>query len=223
MRAAWARWSERIDAMSLRERALLFFAFAFLLLFVIHVALIAPTLEQQRHVARQLAQKQSDTRALQQQLELVVRTRAQDPDASRREKIESLKRELAQVDARLAEKSRELVPPDRIPALLEEFLRRDRKLQLVDLRSLPAAPLFGEKEMPAALASSRAAMQVYRHGVQVTVKGTYFDLQRYLAALEGLPIRMFWRDIEVSSTDYPVLTMKLTVYTLSLDRALLVV
>ena len=46
---------------------------------------------------------------------------------------------------------------------------------------------------------------------------------RYLSALERFPLRMFWKEVDLAATDYPKITMKLTVYTLSLERAWLVV
>jgi len=220
----WQRWSERIDAMALRERAMVFAASAVLLLFLFFWVFGNPTTDRQRQVARQLAQKQSDMRVLQDEMQKMLSLRTQDPDSPKRAQVEALKKRIAEVDARLGDKQRELVPPDRIPALLEEMLRRERNLDLVDLRSLPAVALFGEKDdSPEAVAAARAGLQVYRHGVEVTVRGTYFDLVRYLNDLERMPLRMYWKEIDVAATDYPAITMKLTVYTLSLERAWLVV
>ena len=210
--------------MSLRERAIVFAAAAAAFVFLPYTLAIKPALEDERRLARQLAQKQADTRLIQEQVQKMLGTRAQDPDAAKRAKLAALKQRVAEIDARLAEKQSELVAPDRIPGLLEEMLRRDRKLELVDLRSLPAAPLFGEKEDRAGAATAaRAGLRVYRHGVELTVRGGYFDLLRYLSDLERLPLRMFWGQVELAATDYPAVTMKLTVYTLSLQRAWLVV
>jgi MSHA biogenesis protein MshJ len=218
----WIRWSERIDAMTLRERAIVFAAAVALI--IMPFLFLSPAAERQREVARQLAQKQADTRMIQDEVQRLLGIRTQDPDAARRARIDTLKQRIAEVDAKLAEKQRQLVPPDRIPALLEEMLRRDRKLELVDLRSLPAQALFDEKDGTAeAAAAARAGLQVYRHGVEITVRGSYFDLLRYLSELERLSLRMFWKDVDLAATDYPMITMKLTVYTLSLDRSWLVV
>lgn len=220
----WQRWSERIDAMALRERAIVFVAAALVMLFLFFSLFGNPVTDRQRQIARQLAQKQADTRALQGEVQNLLGSRTQDPDAPKRERLEALKKRIAEVDARLAAKQRELVPPEQIPALLEEMLRRERKLDLVDLRSLPTVALFSEKEGSGeAAAAARAGLQVYRHGVEVTVRGGYFDLMRYLSALERFPLRMFWKDVDLAATDYPMITMKLTVYTLSLERAWLVV
>jgi|SRR4051812_14209008 len=224
MKQWWQRWSERIDAMALRERAIVFVAAALVSLFVFFALLGNPVTDRERQIARQLAQKQVDTRAIQEQVQKLLGSRGDDADASRRARIDELKRRIAQVEVRLAEKQRELVPAERIPALLEEMLRRERQLELVGLRSLPTVALFGEKDATdQAAMAGRAGLQVYRHGVELTVRGSYFDLLRYLSALEHLPLRMFWKDADVTTADYPTITMKLTVYTLSLERAWVVV
>ena len=224
MRQWWHKWSERIDAMVLRERAIVFFAAALVLLFLFNAALSGPVTDRQRQVARQLAQKQLDTRQIQEQVQLLLGKRTQDPDAERRAQIEQLKQRVARIDARLAQKQHELVAPERVPGLLEEMLRRERKLELVDLRSLPPAPLFDNQAQPAGTGGTAvSALQVYRHGVELTVRGSYFDLVRYLGDLEQLPLRMFWREIDISGDTYPIITMKLSVYTLSLERTWVVV
>jgi MSHA biogenesis protein MshJ len=224
VKQTWQRWCERIDAMVLRERAIVFVAAALVVVFLFFALLGNPVTDRERQIARQLAHKQVDTRAIQEQVQKLLGARGDDPDAARWARIDDLKRRIAQVDARLAEKQRELVPAERIPVLLEEMLRRERKLELVDLRSLPAVALFGEKDGTGeATTAARAGLQVYRHGVELTVRGTYFDLLRYLRALERLPLRMFWKDVDLTTAEYPTITMKLTVYTLSLERAWVVV
>jgi MSHA biogenesis protein MshJ len=64
---------------------------------------------------------------------------------------------------------------------------------------------------------------VFRHGVELTLAGSYLDLHAYLSALEGLSTQLYWGRAEMSVAEYPVATLKLTVYTLSFDQAWLVV
>lgn len=226
MRQWWLKWSVRIDAMVLRERAIVFFAAAMVLLFVFQTLMSGPVTARQREVARELAQKQLDTRKIQEQVQLLISSSRQDPDAEQRQRIEALKTRIAEIDARLAEKQRELVAPEHVPALLEEMLRRERKLDLVNLQSLPPAPLFdgvADANSKRGAGTKVQTLAVYRHGVEITVRGNYFDLVRYLDALEQLPLRMFWREVDIAGDDYPVITMKLSVYTLSLERTWVVV
>lgn len=228
----WRNWAERIDAMSLRERAIVFFAAALVLIFLFNALLADPVTTRQRQVARDLSQTQTETRTLQTQVQVLLGQRGDDPDAARRAHLVELKQRIAETEAHLADKQRELVPPERIPALLEEMLRRERKLELVDLRSLPPAPLFDATKKPAkpqpgagtdADAGAQPTLQVYRHGVEITVRGSYFDLLAWLGDLEKLPLRMYWHDIDLDAGAYPLITMKLGVYTLSLDRTWVVV
>ena len=119
-------------------------------------------------------------------------------------------------------------------ALLQDMLARNPRLQLVGLSTLPATPLV-EKRAPAekinATASApksqdklvAATSNVFKHGVQITLQGSYADLHDYLAALEKLPWRMLWSRASLSADDYPRLTLTVTIYTLSLDKAWLVI
>jgi MSHA biogenesis protein MshJ len=44
-------------------------------------------------------------------------------------------------------------------------------------------------------------------------------LLAYVRDLEQLPTQLYWASLELDAADYPKVAMKLTVYTLSLDRA----
>jgi len=56
-----------------------------------------------------------------------------------------------------------------------------------------------------------------RHGFELTVGGNYADLYSYLRYLERMP-RIYWGMADYNVREYPNAVLKLTVYTLSLDR-----
>jgi len=58
--------------------------------------------------------------------------------------------------------------------------------------------------------------------VQVVVEGSYLDLLAYVARLEKQPWQVYWGKT-VMSANYPEVRIELTLYTLSLDKAWLVV
>lgn len=71
----------------------------------------------------------------------------------------------------------------------------------------------------AALAPGEGA-PLYRHGVEITVEGSYGDLMGYLSSLESMPgPRLLWGGIKLKVEKHPTVQLSLTVYTLSLDRA----
>jgi MSHA biogenesis protein MshJ len=64
---------------------------------------------------------------------------------------------------------------------------------------------------------------VFQHGFELTLQGSYADVHAYLAQLEKLPWRMFWGRISVNAEHHPRLRVTLTVLTLSLNKAWLIV
>jgi MSHA biogenesis protein MshJ len=96
------------------------------------------------------------------------------------------------------------------------MLSRNKRLTLVDLRTLPVAPIA-----PQTVSGAPAGM--FRHGLELTVRGTYAELYEYLRLLEELPSQLYWARAELTVSEHPLLTLKLTIHTISFDRAWLVV
>ena len=220
MKQWWMRYAEKIDNASLRERALIFFAAAFVLVAILNTTLISPLLAKQRAISGEIAQMQSEASLFQGQVQTVVRARREDPDAASRKKLEQLRQQFADYEKRVQEKQGRLVPPDRIAGLLEDILTRNRRLEMVSLKTLPVGSL---SELQSGIVAKIQTHQIFRHGVEITVKGGYLDLLNYVGELEKLPLRMYWTKIDLAVDVYPEVTMKLAVYTLSLEKNWLVV
>jgi MSHA biogenesis protein MshJ len=59
------------------------------------------------------------------------------------------------------------------------------------------------------------ALSVYKHGVEVAVKGNYLDLLPYLDKLQKYPKRLFWGDAKLNVAAYPEVVFTVVIYTLS--------
>ena len=228
MKRLWQRYVERVDGASLRERVMIFAASAAVLIALLNTLLIEPQLVKQRRLSGEVAQRQGEMRIMQEQLQAVARVRQADPDREIRRQLDALKLKVAEIEARLLEEQRKFAPPEQVGVLLGEMLSRNRKLQLVDLRTLPVASFAGnaaeaDKAPPQKPAAPAGGGQIYRHGVEITVSGSYLDLLAYLKDLEKLPSQLYWGRLELSALAYPQVTLKLSVYTLSLNLAWLVV
>jgi MSHA biogenesis protein MshJ len=220
----WERYSARIDAASLRERAMLFAAAALVLVTVLQSLFIEPQLREQRRLAAEQAQRQAESAKLQAELQKLVLSRRNDPDVEARQRIAALRDELQSLNGQIAEQQKKFTAPDQMRTVLEEMLARNRKLKLVDLKTLPAATLSDAKAQEGSKGQGSAAERlIYRHGLEVTLSGTYLDMLAYLSELEHLPTQMYWGSMDFSVSEYPNATLKLVVYTLSLDRAWMVV
>jgi MSHA biogenesis protein MshJ len=216
MNALIKHYAERIDAATLRQRLLLFLAAAAILLFVGNALLLQPQRAKQKRLAAETAQYQKNLAALQAQLGRLVGAEGLDPDAALRKRQAALRAELSQLNTNIAAEERRFTAPDRMRALLEDILARNKRLTLVDMRTLPVVPIA-----PQSAPGVPAGM--FRHGMELTVRGTYEELYDYLRTLENLPSQLYWARADITIAEHPQLTLKLTVHTISFDRAWLVV
>jgi MSHA biogenesis protein MshJ len=229
----WLRYVEKMDSASLRHRVMAFAASATVLIALLNTFLIDPQLATQRRLAREISQRQGEIRVMQEKLQVVALARQADPDRDIRRQLDALKLKVSAVEAKLADEQRKFAPPEQVGVLLGEMLARNRKLQLVDMRTLPVATFAGNStdndkspaQKPAAAkpAAPAGGGQIYRHGVEITISGSYLELLAYLKSLEKLPSQLYWGRLELSAATYPQVTLKLSVYTLSLNLAWLVV
>lgn len=227
MRRLWLKYAAKIDALSMRERAMVFAAALALTLYVVFALAVEPSQRRQRILQSQIEQQKAEVATLQKRQQLQG-SRKTDPDSANRARAEELKRQFDALDETLREMQRNLVPADRMNPLLREMLSRDAGLQLVALRTLPVVPLV-VRSVPARASGAAAkspptkpaagAANVYKHGVEITLQGSYVNLHDYLARLEQSPWRMFWWRARLSVEEHPRLTLTITIYTLSLDKA----
>lgn len=214
---------QKIDAMSQRERIMVFAAALTVVIGIGYATLIDPQLAQRGSLIKQIGSQGQQLKTVQAELQSLAGG-AQDPDAPNRARLESIKRQLAEIESFLHEKQEHLVPAEKVGALLEEVLRRNRGLQLVSLKTLAAAPLVEKTPAKADSAAPVGALagverQLYKHGVEITVKGSYLDLLEYLGQLEAIPWQVYWGRAELEVQEHPASALTLTVYTLSLEKA----
>lgn len=227
MKQLLQKYADSIDAMALRERAMFFGAVALVLMTLLQVFLLNPVLSRRSQLSAQIAQQEEETKAIQAKIQSLVRPAVPDPDALNREKLKSLHAQMAQLDQQFQEQQKQFVPAEKMAALLENMVVKNRKLQLLSLRNLPGTGLTEDARAATGAVGRRAkapgAREVYRHTVELSVKGSYFDLLDYLVALERMPQRVFWDGFELSVVQYPQSVLKLTVYTLSPEKSWLTV
>lgn len=217
MQEKLAQFIAKIDGMSLRERALIFAATAFAVVSLINTFFLDPLLAQQKGLSSQVVQQQEKMKETQAQLASLLQAKQADEHAPQRERIRQLREQIAEGDAYLKATQDKLVPPEKMAALLEQVLAKNSSLQLVALNTLPVS-LFIEPSGDVAIKAVVQEKQIFKHGVQMTVRGNYADLMQYLATLEKMPTQMFWGMAKMSVVQYPNAELTVTLYTLSLDK-----
>jgi MSHA biogenesis protein MshJ len=229
MNALIEKYAKRLDAFTRRERIMIFAAGAVVLLGAFYWVGIGPALERGNLMALRIADQKNQIAAAVAQKAQLERALKQDPDVAVRDRIADKRKQIAEIDTQLAGLQRTLVPPQTMGAVLEQLVGQDRRVHIVQLHNLAPAPLVetdgqgpAAAASPTAAAAAAGARHVFKHGVQVVVEGSYLDLLAYVARLEKQPWQVYWGRT-VMSADYPKVRVELTLYTLSLDKAWLVV
>jgi MSHA biogenesis protein MshJ len=223
MKQQWLAFAARIDAMSQRERILSFAAAAALLVFAAQMGVIGPLLRKQELLRSQVIQQQNNIAGINEQIAQKLKEAEADPDAPARARLAAVREESGRLDESLRAMQKGLVAPERMAPLLESILRANGRLKMVSVRTLPVEPLSGfaaKKDADAAAVPAKTAKRdlLFRHGVEVTVRGSYLDMVDYMTALEGLPTQLFWGKAQLDVEEYPSVRLTLTLYTLSLDE-----
>lgn len=228
MRRYWELARTRIDDMSLRERAMIFAAAGFVVISLINSILLDPLLAKQKILSAQVIQQQEKMKELQAAIQSLLQAKRDDESSPLRMHTAQLKQQLQDQDGYLQNRRNRLVEPDKMAGLLKQVLGKNDGLQLVEMKTLPVSPLIERSE--AANGAGQAAAhehdgqkQIFKHGVQISVRGGYLELLRYVSALERMPAQMFWGGVSLNVEQYPYSVLTLTLYTLSLDEIWLTV
>ena len=112
MKQLLQKYADGIDAMALRERAMFFGAVALVLMTLLQVFLLNPVLSRRNQLSAQIAQQEDETKAIQAQIQALVRPNVQDQDALNRDKLKSLRAQMAQLDREFEEQQKQFVPAE---------------------------------------------------------------------------------------------------------------
>ena len=213
------RYADRLDAMSLRERVLIFLAAAVVIVAIADSALFDPISRRQKVNSQRIHQQEDEIHTMQGQVQAYAQARTGDDANAKRQRLEKRKLELAALDRELASRRSELVPPERMAKMLYEIVKRNPDIELVSLRSLPSTGLA--QSLTAILGSGGLAL--YRHGIEITVSGSYLKMLAYVGQLERFPAKIMWGNMDLQAAAYPAVTLKITLYTLSPEKTWLLI
>ncbi len=221
MKQYWERYAALLDARNPRERTLIFFMVLAVVWSLFSVLLLDPLAVKKKRLNQDVSQQQLQVQELQAQIETVLSAGRADPDAATRVRMAALNQKLEQSRAALQSVQQSLVPPDKMARLLEDVLTQNRHLKLASLKTLPVSGILDEAPdiaKPQAEEKKPAGPAIYKHGVEIAVSGSYAELTQYLDTMEKLPWRMIWGKAEMRVEEYPLVTLTITLYTLSMDK-----
>jgi MSHA biogenesis protein MshJ len=204
-----------IDALSLRERLLVFAA----MLFVIGgawEALLATPLDQREALVQA---KIVSTQARIAELDAAVSTAAHgigDGMADYRDRLRVLEQQVAAGEESVRIFTTDLIDPTQMRFVLGDLVRQHPGVKLVSAISQPVEPLIAEEaEEPGT--TNDDAPKLYRHSLVLELEGGYLDCLAYLESAEGLQWQLYWGSLEIETEEYPLSRITIELHSLSLE------
>jgi MSHA biogenesis protein MshJ len=215
---------EKFDKRILRERCLIFLS-ATALLFMLWNIIVQDSIDKkikdtQIKIDAAIVQRT----ATQTQVAVVAQAMLNDPNRIKSEQIEQLQTDIKDAQEKLHAASKGLIRAEQLPQVLQEVLQKTTQLSLLSVSTLPV------REIPIEITSAdlinpsslnSGEMGIYEHAVELRVAGNYFQVLEWLKALEALPWRFYWQQLDYKVTQYPRSEIRLRVYTLSTEAGLL--
>ena len=197
-----------INARAPRERLLLVAALAVVLLLVWDVTVRAPLAAQRKSDERRMEQLVDQIESFQTSRAQLQRQLGEDGGDGI---LGQLRAQIQRVDEVLAERTLRVISPRQMVAVLRDLLGDSSDLSLMALRNLGSEPVLrGET------GQDDGAPRVFRHRVELVVRGDYFAVLAYVKRLESLDWQFQWDALAIETIDYPQARATLSLSTLSL-------
>ena len=229
MKGRWQQLAACFDALAQRERLMVGGGLLFAIAFLGYTLLVEPQLLRQANADKRAAEASAELPVIAASL-AQLQAQLKDPDQAKRASLQEARKGITAADARLRALSGNMLPPSMMPVFLESLLARNPKLELLSLRTLPPSFLIERAEEKKETKETKGngpevggIPNIYKHGVEIRIAGSYGELLAYLEELERMPQRILWSKLTLTAEQYPRSVLTLTVYTLSLDKQWLVV
>ncbi len=223
------QWAERFEAFSLRERGLIFVAIVVLGFMTWDTMVLSPQEVQQKKILNEMFD-------LNQQLENISANVNSMTETLRGGEVQHIQARMSELQILLSDLERkqedltvEFIRPEQMATVLRDLLSNENSLKLTQLKSLGVQPLFPRIEDPQSEIHEGIAMSstknrygerpnIYKHGMRVEFEGSFNSTLGYLLALESMPWRFYWDNVEYQVLKFPVARVVITIHTLSLDE-----
>lgn len=201
--------------LSTREKVLFAMSGLIFIVFGGFVWLVEPIQLDNSALKRRVDRQNAELSKLEVQIKEVEQVLQQDPDAPLRESIALLRQRIIRVDADLREQTVDLIPAEKMPLVLERILERSLSLQIKIVAVNSIAPI----RMMNIDSSVGEKVNLFQHGIALSLEGSYMDVLQYLEEIENLEWRFYWKSFDYKVEEYPLGKAEIELYTLSTSQA----
>ncbi|PIW59991.1 MSHA biogenesis protein MshJ [Shewanella sp. CG12_big_fil_rev_8_21_14_0_65_47_15] len=209
MKAIFKSLGQKFDVLSRRERVLIAVALL-VLLGMLGFMPLESLWKNHSSIAQQLKTLEQENSISVQQLELYQQRLAMDPNQDYQQRLNLLLQQNQDIDAQLNEQMVDMVPADYMPELLSQLLGQVQGVKLLKFTSIAPVPLLAVGE--------EKKLNLYSHGIRMSLEGDYFSVLRFVEAVEAMPDKLYWKRLDYKVADYPKGSIDIELYTLSINK-----
>ena len=210
LKRQWVELSDKFANLSDREKWLTTIAGWVAILFLLFTFMVEPAQVDNNTKNIRLFSLKGQIGQLKGEIEVTKFKLKQDPDKDVDKAYTVLLTESQDLSLRLSHLVDSLVTPTGMAELLEQVLDKTHKLKLESLTSLPSEPITTD--------DSDENIGYYIHPVKIELSGNYFNILDYLAQLEQMKVKYYWRSFNYQVVEYPEARLQLVVYTLGVKK-----
>ncbi len=208
MKQKWNEWAIRFDALTQRERVIVASTSLVVICMLCYLPLESLLLEHQSLV-KQYKVISNENKVSSQQIDLYRQRLAQNPNDEYNNRLKVLTKQDGDLDKQLSFQMVDMVPANHMPALLNELLGKVTGITLHEFKSIAPNPL---------LAIGDKKINLYSHGIRLTLEGDYFSILKFIEAVEAMSSKLYWKKIDYKVDEYPTANVVLELYTLSINK-----
>lgn len=208
-RARINKLTERINAFSLRERALLMLAVFAIIFLVWDFSTMQQLGQRQETVRAELQNVRQRVDDLTRSLQEMAGERARDPNRELLRESEALQAEVEALEMRLAERHGGIANAGESVSVLAGLLAKRAGVDIIELENLPPGRLTG--------ASGNPVPGLFVHRVRVVIESDFEGIRNYLDATSDLPQGVFWESLDLTVEHWPTNRIELILYSVTLD------
>ena len=209
MKKFWQQLESKFNVLSQRERVLICIAALVLIGMVLYLPVESAFKERQK-LSRQLAQIENENNISSQQVELYQQRLAMDPNTDFRNRLIQIQQETQLIDADLDAQMVSMVPASYMPTVLTNLLGNVQGVKLISFGSIAPTPLLQ--------VGDEHKMNLYSHGIKLTLEGSYFSILKFVESIEAMPEKLYWKRLNYHVDEHPNATVELELYTLSINK-----
>lgn len=202
-----------INARTFRERVAVTTLLFFITFILWMIVFGAPLWNKEKQLAHEIQAAQTQIQTYKDENNAILTAASSHPVAKMLAKQSGLHIESETLKQRLSDLIPKLLTSDEMQKVINSLLTQADNIEIINLQQTPGEEWTppGLKDIPMSANSGT----IYKHGIQLECKGTYFNIMSYLNRLEKLPWSIYWDNLHYSVTAYPEANVVLNFYLLT--------